>query len=85
MNATNKPLPTLHSDEGAEAFVANDDLTSYDLSGFKPMNFEVERAALENPDLPVKFVAASLAALAEPRDEATPFVPRSRKRSGGSD
>jgi hypothetical protein len=85
MNATNKPLPTLHSDEDAEAFVANDDLTSYDLSGFKPMNFEVERAALENPDLPVKFVAASLAALAEPRDEATPFVPRSRKRSGGSD
>jgi hypothetical protein len=78
-------LPTLHSDEGAEAFVANDDLTNYDLSGFKPMTFEVERAALENPDLPVKFVAASLAALAEPRDEATPFVPRSRKRSGGSD
>lgn len=38
----------------------------------------VGRAALDNPDLPVSFVAESLAALAECRDHATPFVPRSR-------
>ena len=37
----------------------------------------VGRAALDNPDLPVTFVAESLAAMAEPRDQATPFVPRS--------
>lgn len=39
----------------------------------------VGRAALDNPDLPVTFVAQSLAALAEPREHATPFVPRRRK------
>ena len=36
----------------------------------------VGRAALDNPDLPVEFIAASLASLAEPRDQATPFTPR---------
>ena len=37
------------------------------------------RAALDNPDLPVSFIAQSLAAMAEPRDQATPFVARSNK------
>ena len=37
----------------------------------------VGRAALDNPDLPVSFVAESLAALAEPREHLQPFVPRS--------
>jgi len=36
----------------------------------------VGRAALDNPDLPVSFVAESLASLAEPREQAQPFVPR---------
>ena len=35
------------------------------------------RAALDNPDLPVSFIAESLASMAEPREEATAFVPRS--------
>jgi len=39
----------------------------------------VGRAALDNPDLPVDFVAESLASLAEPRSQAQPFVPRSRR------
>ena len=39
----------------------------------------VGRAALDNPDLPVSFVAESLASLAESRAEATDFVPRSRR------
>jgi len=39
---------------------------------------KVGRAALDNPDLPVSFVADSLASLSEPRAQATPFVPRSR-------
>lgn len=38
------------------------------------------RAALDNPDLPVSFIAESLASMAEPREEATPFVPRSRSK-----
>jgi hypothetical protein len=38
----------------------------------------VGRAALDNPDLPVTFVADSLASLSEPRDDLTPFIPRSK-------
>lgn len=40
----------------------------------------VGRAALDNPDLPVAFVAESLASLAEPRELAQPFVPGSGAR-----
>ncbi len=36
----------------------------------------VGRAALDNPDLPVNFVAESLAALAEPGKSATAFKSR---------
>ena len=43
---------------------------------------KIGRAALDNPDLPVSFVAESLASLAEPRSEATPFVPRSDQKPG---
>lgn len=39
---------------------------------------KVGRAALDNPDLPVSFIAESLASLAEPREQATPFVPGNR-------
>ncbi|WP_291992247.1 ParD-like family protein [Candidatus Accumulibacter sp. ACC003] len=40
---------------------------------------KVGRAALDNPDLPASFIAESLASMAEPREEATAFVPRSRR------
>ena len=38
---------------------------------------KVGRAALDNPDLPVSFIAESLMSLAEPHDNCTPFGPRS--------
>lgn len=41
---------------------------------------KVGRAALDNPDLPVSFVAESLASMAESREEAMPFVPRGRSQ-----
>lgn len=41
---------------------------------------KVGRAALDNPDLPASFIAESLASMAEPREQATPFVPRSRRQ-----
>lgn len=41
---------------------------------------KVGRAALDNPDLPVSFVAEALVSMAEPREDATPFVPRSRQQ-----
>ncbi|MCB1568261.1 MAG: ParD-like family protein [Xanthomonadales bacterium] len=40
---------------------------------------KVGRVALDNPDLPVSFIAESLASMAEPRNEATVFVPRARR------
>ncbi|NVM75117.1 hypothetical protein FHW83_000897 [Duganella sp. SG902] len=33
----------------------------------------VGRAALDNPDLPVTFIAESLASMSEPREDAQPF------------
>jgi len=41
---------------------------------------KIGRTALDNPDLPVSFIAESLASMAEPREHATPFVPRSRAK-----
>lgn len=38
----------------------------------------VNRASLDNPDLSCSFIAESLKSLAEPREDRTPFVPRSR-------
>ncbi|MDD2865459.1 MAG: ParD-like family protein [Methylococcales bacterium] len=37
------------------------------------------RAAIDNPDLPISFIAESLASMREPREQAQPFIPRSRK------
>ncbi len=37
---------------------------------------KVGRAALDNPDLPASFIAESLMAMAEPREDAEPFIPR---------
>lgn len=35
---------------------------------------KVGRAALDNPDLPVDFIAESLISMAEPIEQAAPFV-----------
>lgn len=40
-----KPLPPLRSDAEAETFVDTADLSQYDLSGFRPMRFEIEPKA----------------------------------------
>ena len=42
---------------------------------------KVGRAALDNPDLPVSFVAESLMSLAEPREDSQPFEPRSNQQN----
>ena len=41
MKTKAKPMPSLRSDAEAERFVAQADLPKYDLSGFKPMRFEI--------------------------------------------
>ena len=54
-----KPMPSLFSDEEAEAFTAKADLTLYDLSGFKPMRFEISpKEAALNRRLPVALLNA---------------------------
>ena len=40
----------------------------------------VGRTAIDNPDLPVSFIAESLASMAESREHSMPFVPRSRAK-----
>ena len=42
---------------------------------------KVGRAALDNPDLPASFIAESLMSMAEPRDDSSAFVPRSRAKA----
>lgn len=59
MSATAKPMPSLPSDDAAEAFVASADLSQFDLSGFKPMRFEIEpKSATLNMRLPAALLAA---------------------------
>jgi predicted DNA binding CopG/RHH family protein len=59
MKAKSKPMPSLRSDAAAQRFVANEDLSQYDLSGFKPMRFEIEpKSAALNMRLPQKLLDA---------------------------
>ena len=37
-----KPLPKLTTDEAAETFITDADLTEYDLTGLKPVHFEFQ-------------------------------------------
>ena len=59
MKAKSKAMPSLPSDEAAEHFVASADLSTYDLSGFKPMRFEIEtKSAALNLRLPESLLNA---------------------------
>jgi predicted DNA binding CopG/RHH family protein len=54
-----KKLPTLRSDEEAEAFVDAADLSEYDLSEMKPIKFEyLRKSAKLNMRLPESLLAA---------------------------
>ena len=54
-----KPMPSLKSDAAAEEFVDSSDLSTFDLSGFKPMRFEFEpKAAALNMRLPQNLLNA---------------------------
>jgi CopG antitoxin of type II toxin-antitoxin system len=43
MNKPLKKLPVLMTDEEAERFIAEEDLSEYDLSGFRGMKFELAK------------------------------------------
>ena len=54
-----KKLPPLTTDEEAERFVDEADLSDYDLSGFRPMRFEFDKkAARVNMRLPLAMLEA---------------------------
>ncbi len=53
MNTKLKQMPGMTSDAQAEEFIDTQDLSSYDLSGFKPMRFEIEpKTAAMNMRMP---------------------------------
>ena len=61
-----KPLPRFATDEEAERFVAEADLTQYDLTGGRPMRFEFERKTAQvNMRMPESLVRAVKARAAE--------------------
>jgi predicted DNA binding CopG/RHH family protein len=61
-----KPLPTLLSDEEAEKFVAEADLTGYDLSGLRMVQFEFQpKSERVNMRLPKALLAAVKASAAK--------------------
>jgi predicted DNA binding CopG/RHH family protein len=43
MSAKLKQIPAFASDDEAELFVEHADLAQYDLSGFRPVRFEIEK------------------------------------------
>ena len=60
-----KPLPRLESDEEAERFVAEADLTDYDLSGLRIVQFEFEpKSERVNLRVPKRLLDAVKAAAA---------------------
>ena len=66
-----KQLPVLMSDEEAEDFVANADLTEYDLSGFKQVHFELQpKSERVNMRLPKNLLDA---ARARAKQEGIPY------------
>ena len=61
-----KPIPELESDEAAERFVDEADLSEYDLSAFKPAHFEFEKKdSIVNLRVPGALLAALKATAAE--------------------
>ena len=67
-----KKMPSLRSDAAAARFVATADLTEYDLSGLKPMRFEIEpKSAALNMRLPLSLLDA---VKAEARSRGIPYT-----------
>lgn len=59
MKTATKSMPSFSSDAEAERFVETANLADYDLSGFKPMRFEIEpKSAALNMRLPKALLEA---------------------------
>jgi len=72
MNTKNRPLPSLRSDAEAEHFVDTADLSQYDLSGLKPMRFEVSK---KNASLNIRLPAVLMDAVrAKAKTKGIPYA-----------
>jgi predicted DNA binding CopG/RHH family protein len=66
-----KKIPSFQTDDEAERFVAEADLSEFDLSGFKPVRFEFEtKDARVNMRLPESLLTAVKEAA---RDQGVPY------------
>lgn len=70
-----KKFPVFRTDEEAEEFVANADLSEYDFSNFKPMHFEfVSRREKISLELPEKLLDAVKTKATENNISYTQFI-----------
>jgi predicted DNA binding CopG/RHH family protein len=71
-NGKGKQMPVLNSDDEAEAFIETADLSEYDLSGFKPVQFEFEKKSAQlNMRLPEALLSA---VKAKARERGIPYT-----------
>lgn len=49
------------------------------IAGQLEFRAKLRQAVLDNPDLPISFIASSLVSMLEPRESTTPFVSRASK------
>lgn len=77
-----KKFPIFKSDKEAEDFVANSDLTKYDISGFKPVRFEFEPKSLAvNIRLPESLYAVVKKKAAKEGIKTQRFIRRALERA----
>lgn len=77
-----KKFPIFKSDKEAEDFVANSDLTKYDISGFKPVRFEFEPKSLAvNIRLPESLYAIVKKKAAKEGIKTQRFIRRALERA----
>lgn len=83
-NSKLKPFPKFDSDEAAERFVAEADLTEYDWSDMKPVRFEfAAKDARINMRLPADLLAAVKAKAARERMPYQRFIRRALEGAVG--
>ena len=77
-----KKFPIFKSDKEAEDFVANSDLTEYDISGFKRVHFEFEPKSLAvNIRLPESLYAVVKKKAAKEGIKTQRFIRRALERA----
>ena len=72
-----KPFPVFKTDEEAEKFVDEADLSEYDFSQFKPARFEFAKKSEPRTDHSGRFPGLALASALRSRSQAESYAPLS--------